>query len=290
MFERIENGSRGLSIVRGTTPDGGHFTVHEQGAHISAWSPSGDSAEVLFASGYARFEPLVAIRGGIPISFPWFANGRKDNKHPAHGFARLARWQLVEGRESGGLVTLRWRLDHTMVPPVEGVDPDRNRFELTCTQVFGRELTVSLQVRNADDQPLVVEEALHTYFRVGDSRRVSVHGLAGTEYLDKTTGTWDTQIGPITFEGETDRVHWSPEPVEIHDPVLGRRIRLTTANSDNTVVWNPWAEQAAELSDLGDDEWQQFVCVESANVRDRALHLNPGQAHELTLTISVLEL
>lgn len=290
MFERLEDGHHGLSIVRGTTPDGGRFTVHEQGAHITEWTPAGEEP-VLFTSAYARFEPRVAIRGGIPICFPWFANGRKDNKSPAHGFARLAIWQLLEGRENDGVTTLQWRLDQTMIPRVDGIDPDRNRFELTCTQTFGTDLRASLRIHNTDDLPLVVEEALHTYLRVGDVRRAAVLGLAGTEILSRRTGDWDTQIGPVTFAEEVDQIHWvSGGVTEIHDPVLGRRIVQTTSNSANAVVWNPWAENAAELKDLGDDEWTEFVCVETANVRNKAIHLNPGQAHELDLTIVVVPL
>ncbi|WP_432559561.1 D-hexose-6-phosphate mutarotase [Granulicoccus sp. GXG6511] len=289
MFERTIDPD-GWGRCQGITSTGGRFTVHDHGAHITEWTPTPGAEPVLWTSPTARFAPNVGIRGGIPICFPWFANGRKDNKSPAHGFARLATWQLLEGVERDGGTTLRWRLDETMIPKLDGIDPERNRFELEVTQVFGADLQVRLALRNTDDVPLVVEEALHTYLTVGDVRRVSVHGLAGTEYLDKLTKAYNTQIGPVGFDGEVDRIYWVKNPIEVHDPVLNRRLVLTTHRSDNTIVWNPWVDKTAEFADMPDDAWQSMVCVETANVRDRAVHLNPGQSHELSLTLTVADL
>ena len=33
------------------------------------------------------------------------------------------------------------------------------------------------------------------------------------------------------------------------------------------VVWNPWEESAAKMSDFGDDEFPRMVCVEAAQGR-----------------------
>lgn len=290
MFERFEASPGELGHCTGSIPGGGRFTVYDQGAHITEFVPRPGADPVLYLSQKSFFEPQIAIRGGIPISFPWFANGRNENKSPAHGFARLARWQLLDGQESGGLTTLRWHLDESLIPRVEGVDPERNKFELTCTQVFGPELRITLRTRNTDDIPLVIEQALHTYYAVGDVRETTVHGLGGVDYLDKLTNRYDTQIGPVDFTGEVDRVYSTSGITEIHDPVLGRRIIVQTRNSDTTVVWNPGQENAEGTRDMGDDDWKRFVCVETANVRSRAIHLNPGQAHDLELSISVAEL
>lgn len=289
MFERIFDPS-GWGSCRGSTPGGGRFEVHDHGAHITQWVPSADASPVLWTSPTAKFEPTVAIRGGIPICFPWFGTGRKTNKYPAHGFARLARWQLLEGRETNGVTTLRWLLDETMIPRLDGIDPDRNRFEITATQTFDSQLTIVMRLRNTDNVPLVVEQALHTYLHVGDIRRASVHGLGGKEFFDQIRRNFDTQIGAVEFTRELDRIYWVDDTVEVHDPVLRRRIVLDTHNSETTVVWNPWAEKTAGLSDMPDDAWESMVCVETSNVRNKAVHLNPGQAHELRLTLSVADL
>lgn len=288
MFQRIERNGDQFGRVSGDIPGGGRFTVWDQGAQITDWRP-GD-VPVLWLSEYARFEPQVAIRGGMPISFPWFADGRKANKSPAHGFARLSNWQLMRAEETNRVTLLEWRLIPAMLPEIPGVDPDRNRFDLRCIQHFDSELTVSFRIRNTDDHPLVVEEALHTYFHVGDVRQVSIHGLGGAEYLDKLTGAYDTQVGPVTVNGQIDRIFWSRELVEIHDPVLNRRIIIDGLGSANTVIWNPGPEKTRQMTDFGDDEWTRMVCVESANIRDKVRHLNPGQTHELTLKIRLAEL
>ena len=289
MFERhIDPDGRGR--CQGTTPTGGRFTVYDHGAQITEWVPAAGAEPVLWTSERARYDERSAIRGGIPICFPWFSAGRNGNKSPSHGFARLARWQLLDGQEKDGLIGLRWQLDQQMIPRIDGIDPDRNRFEVHCTQVFGADLQIKLRIRNTDDVPLVVEEALHTYFFVSNIHNTEVQGLAGMEYLDQLTGTYNTQIGTVRFTDEVDRIYWVTDTIEVHDPVLGRRITLTTHNSENTVVWNPWADKSAELSDMPDDAWTNMVCVETANVRNKAVHLNPGQAHELFLTLSVSDL
>ena len=64
--------------------------------------------------------------------------------------------------------------------------------------------------------------------------------------------------------------------------------RTEKVNSDTTVVWNPWAEQAAVMSDFGNDEWQQMVCIEGSNVQAAAIALNPGEEHTLRVTLSAV--
>jgi glucose-6-phosphate 1-epimerase len=75
--------------------------------------------------------------------------------------------------------------------------------------------------------------------------------------------------------------------VEIADPVLHRRIRLTKQNSRTTVVWNPWSTGAQSLADLGDDEWRAMACVEASNMRAYAVDLAPGQQHIMKTVIQV---
>lgn len=94
----------------------------------------------------------------------------------------------------------------------------------------------------------------------------------------------------MVFTGEVDRIYWADNQLEVHDAALNRRIVLTTHNSRNAVVWNPWVEKTASFQDMPDDAWEEMVCVETANVLDKAVHLNPGQSHQLTLTLAVADL
>ncbi|GAB3710860.1 D-hexose-6-phosphate mutarotase [Mariniluteicoccus flavus] len=294
MFERIEETVTQLGHCQGTvpaTPNGddsasaGRFKVFDHGAHITTWSP--DATPVLFLSGEALFQAGKAIRGGIPICFPWFADGRDGHAKPAHGPARLARWRLDHVDEVDGVTSLEWRLDEADLVGLPGADAAPRHFEAICRQRFGDRLEVAFSVRNTGEASFGFETALHTYFHVGDVERVSLDGLAGSDFLDKVTGATDTQRGAVTFTGETDRVYDSTATVTIVDPALGRRIVVEKENSATTVVWNPGAEKARGIADLADAEWRQFVCVETANAGEAAIRLTPGESHVMRLVVGV---
>jgi D-hexose-6-phosphate mutarotase len=96
-----------------------------------------------------------------------------------------------------------------------------------------------------------------------------------------------TQTEPVlTFAGPTDRPYLNTtSPVVVDDPVLDRRVTVTKANSNTTVIWNPWADHG--LIDISGDGWRQMLCVESANAADNALQLQPRAAHVMETTISI---
>jgi glucose-6-phosphate 1-epimerase len=59
------------------------------------------------------------------------------------------------------------------------------------------------------------------------------------------------------------------------------RTSLAKENSFTTVVWNPWVQKAGAMSDFGDAEWRQMICIEASNVSDFAVILAPGQQHRM---------
>jgi D-hexose-6-phosphate mutarotase len=92
---------------------------------------------------------------------------------------------------------------------------------------------------------------------------------------------------PVTFPGEVDRVYVdTTAPCVIEDPILSRKIRIEKSGSLTTVVWNPGREKGPAVRDLG-DAWKNFVCVETAACRPRALDLAPGARHQMGAMISV---
>jgi glucose-6-phosphate 1-epimerase len=148
---------------------------------------------------------------------------------------------------------------------------------------------MELVMTNSGDVPLRYEAALHTYFRIGDVNKVRVRGLDGVSYIDKVdSNRVKPQSGDVTLTGETDRVYLNTAgTVELDDPVLRRRIHIAKENSLATVVWNPGAAKAKAMSDLGDDEWQRFACVETCNVGDYAVTLSPGAQHAMKVIYSL---
>jgi glucose-6-phosphate 1-epimerase len=267
--------------------------VYLQGAHLTHWQPAGHKP-VLFLSERSAFAPGKAIRGGVPIIFPWFGprtatseNPRTDG--PSHGFARTALWDLSFAAVAGDDLHLTFTLGPSEISRGLGFD----HFRLAYQLVLGRELRMLLTIANQSATPLHMEEALHTYLSVGDARQVRISGLADTEFIDKTDNFQHKhqteQVLKLT--GETDRPYLNTEQtVTLDDPVLHRRIAVSKSNSKMTVVWNPWSALSASLADMTPDGWQQMTCIETANAATNSLTLQPGEHHTMEAIITVQEL
>ncbi|QLP98767.1 MAG: D-hexose-6-phosphate mutarotase [Rhodoblastus sp.] len=269
------------------------YRVFDHGAHACAWGPEG-GRPVLWMSSRAILDGRAAIRGGVPVCFPWFGGGPSGTMKPAHGFARLATWRLAsvaDSVEREGRLVVDYRLDERMVAP----QPDfPHRFEAGLRVEFARDyLQIDLEVKNTGDKEFAFEEALHSYLAVGDVRRVHVEGLDGASYLDKAPGApapLAMQTGPIEIVGETDRVYLSSGSVSVVDPALGRRLVVTKGGSAQTVVWNPWVAKSKAMADFGDDEWMGMICVEAVNALDHAARVSPGASHRMWQRIAVAPL
>lgn len=258
--------------------------VYDYGAHVAAWAPRSERPVIWMPEKPVMRED-VAIRGGIPICFPWFGKGAEGNREPKHGLARLSRWLLVDSflDETEHTHQLTYRL----TPKRMGTD---DSFETQFKVCFGEELSLALTVTNTGAEDYRYEAALHTYLAVGDVTRVEVLGLDESSYTDWTVAPPEKkrQSLAITFDGGTvDRVFDSSGPVTVEDPNNARRIVVRKEGSANTVVWNPGVEGARDMADMGDEEWQRFVCVEAANCGTNAVTLAPGESHTLSQTLSV---
>ena len=264
--------------------------IFHQGAHIANFQPVGTAESVLFVSADSLFRPATAIRGGVPVIFPWFGPHPEKSELPAHGFVRTKRWELEEATESAaGVVRTVWIIS----------DDEESRtlwphsFRLRLTIEAAEALHMVLQVENTSPEPFTFEEALHTYLTVSDAREIRIRGLNGVEYLDKTAAMERKREREqsIRITGETDRIYLDTESAcYIDDPGFARTIEVSKSGSKTTVLWNPWIGRAAALSDFGDDEWQQMVCIETTNAADNVITLAPGATHQMTATIRVLPL
>lgn len=283
---RICEGNGGLPRIRIT---GSHAEgeIYLHGAQVTSWKPAG-SDEVLFLSTKSRWQEGQAIRGGIPICFPWFRAKVDDPKAPAHGFVRTKSWDLesmVEDK-SGVRVTMFTESDAQTRRfwPAE--------FRLVHSVVFGSELVLELTCTNTGKTDLQFEEALHTYNRVADVAYVRLQGLDKLHFLDNTDSNAEKiQQGEVEIASATDNAFLGTQDgVDLIDPELHRRIRLQKSKSLTTVVWNPWRDGAARLTDLGDGEWTQFLCVEASNILAASVSLAPGEEHKITAVLSVAKL
>jgi glucose-6-phosphate 1-epimerase len=283
---RFEEGPGGLTrAVISTSAADAEIYLH--GAHITQWKPQG-AEPVLFLSSKSFYEPGKAIRGGVPVIFPWFGPRADGKTGPMHGFARTMEWAVESAAlDKDDNFEIALVLESNEVTRGFGYDGFHLRFRAT----IGRTLAMKLEVRNDGAQPLVFQEALHTYFAIGDVYRVRVSGLEGAVYLDKTEGFQRKRQGsdPIRITKETDRVYVNTTSTcVIGDPAIGRRILIEKSGSEATVVWNPWDEKIKTFTDMSPEDWKRMICVETANAGDHSIHLAPGASHTLSATIRAI--
>lgn len=271
--------------------------VFAHGGHVASWTPllPGPAAPRpgLHLSPKSAFDRKKAIRGGVPVCFPWFGpranDPRPDGKaSPAHGFARTALWQVqsVTLEENG-----RVRLEMLLKSNDDTKALWEADFEATLIASLGHTLQVTLEVRNTGSDELDYEEALHTYLEVGDVEKVQLLGLEGTKYVDKVDGAQQKQSGrgPLMLRDETDSVfHGTKSAVTIVDPLLGRHLKVEKTGSMSTVVWNPWLVKAQAMPDVGGEAWRSFVCVEAANTGPHRVMLPAGAVHATSTRVSVI--
>lgn len=227
-----------------------------QGAHLLSWKPQGED-EALWLSGNTPFKNGVALRGGVPICWPWFGPVAQQGL-PAHGFARNMAWTLKAHNEDDKGVVLTFEL-HSSEASRQYWPHD---FTLFARYKLGKTCEIELEAHGDFE----TTSALHTYFNVGDIHVVKVSGL-GDRFIDKVNNAQEDALtdGVQTFPDRTDRVYLNPEACSvIHDSALNRTIEVIHHHHTNVVAWNPGPALSASMTDMPDDGYKTFVCVESA--------------------------
>jgi len=280
--ERVQE--HGQPAVRVTT-ESATGLVFLQGAHVAAWQPT-RAKPVIYMSENAVYAPGKALRGGVPICFPWFGAHAEHKEYPAHGFARARNFEYRGARRGANGDT---ELEFALESDEQTRAFFAHDFTARLRVAFGKKLGLEFSVTNRDSQPFTFEEALHSYFHVADVTQTSVRGLEGARYVDKVREQSVFTEGPreLRFIAETDRVYESAASCTIVDPVGERSLVIEKEHSGATVVWNPWRERAAQMSDLGAAAWPTMLCVESANVGKSRVALAAGETHRLAVHVSV---
>jgi glucose-6-phosphate 1-epimerase len=258
-----------------SAPDGAHAELTLQGAHVLSWVPAA-GGEQLFLSRTSAYLPGVAIRGGVPVIFPQFA-GR--GPLPKHGFARTLPWELLSSE--GGLAVLALQDS----PATRAIWPYAFRLEYRV-ELGGQELAMRLRVVNTGTQAFSFTAALHTYLRVEDVRRVAVEGLKGLRYADSAHAEQESleQNERVTFPGELDRIYFGTQsPVYLIQK--DRSLTVQAEGFTDTVIWNPGPAKGTALADLQPGGYLEFVCIESAAIR-QAVQLEPGGAWQVAQALT----
>lgn len=278
----------------------GMATVALHGAHLLSWVPAGQR-EVLWLSPLALPEP-AAIRGGVPVCWPWFARQGAPLNGAQHGPVRSLPWQVSSIHTSSddairlSLVPVAQAVPDTQAPALGDLF---STLQVSLTLSLCDTLQQTLHTRNLGNQPFVLTQALHSYFAVGDARQVGIDGLVGLAYSDSLRdGAPAVQHMPFALEQACDRIYHhgnlaSPAPEHrytVVDPLWQRRIHIDTGGSQSVVVWNPGADRALQMADVPDDGWPGFFCVETTNAGPDTITLAPGAAHALRQTLSTAPL
>lgn len=273
------------SIIAEIKSDTSTARVSLYGAQVLSFIPHGQT-DLLFVSEQSFYQDGKAIRGGIPVCWPWFGAHPSDPTKPSHGLARLSHWNVLHTSLENGAVILKMQLRSSN----ETLKLWPFSFEAVITVKVSQSLRVEMVTKNTGDQDFSITGALHSYFNVNDCETIHIEGLHGCTYLDDVNGQEAIQREEeLQLIGEVDRCYMHTEAdCRIHDPGYDRTIRIRKWGSQTTVVWNPGGELAEKMKDLGHAEYQKMVCVEAANARNDEIRITPGQAHRLATEIQII--
>ncbi|MXN87798.1 D-hexose-6-phosphate mutarotase [Pasteurella canis] len=222
----------------------GTAQISLQGAHLFSWKPAGIEQDVIWLSEIEPFQQGHAIRGGIPICYPWFG----PVKSPSHGTARIRLWQLTGYQIEAQQVQLEFGLfseDHLIEAKINMI------FSQQCELIFthyGQE---------------IAQVALHSYFNIGDIQQIEVQGLPTTA-VSNITKALENVPSPRTISENVDSTyHIDNARTAILDNKLQRIITIEHHNASDVVLWNPWHKATSGMSESG---YKTMVCVETGRI------------------------
>lgn len=240
------------------------------GGQVLAWQPVNEKP-VFWLSENAIFEQGTAIRGGIPLCWPWFGPYQASSGETAgnHGFARQRNWQLDEVTIEKNSVTVTLFLsglnDHPLWP---------HQYQLKQQLIFSKQFEQRLFISNLSSKAFEYSAALHSYFAVSAPENIKVPPLSAFPFDDKVTGKAQQLTALENCSGEVDRIYYSNEVCSIEDKQWQRTINVSSTNCQQWVLWNPGAELANKMKDLHVGAENEFVCLEAANTNVHVVEAN----------------
>ncbi len=275
-LKELDNGFTYIEIAN----EKAEAKVALQGAHVYHYQRNGE-APLLWRSEASTFEPGKAIRGGIPVCWPWFGTS-PDPALPQHGFARTTLWNLIGANDSDPEET---KIILRLQTSDETLSLWPHYFDLYLHITVSENLTLALTTINREKSAFELTSALHTYFAISRIEDVHIKGLDGKPYFDALSGTSHVQAGDITIDKEVDRVYQKADrQIKLVD--IDRVITLENEGSDSLIIWNPWIEKCAGMSAMKPDSYMTMLCIETANAREDRQMVEAGEAHMLKAVIT----
>ncbi|KAK8631453.1 hypothetical protein V6N13_028241 [Hibiscus sabdariffa] len=241
-----------------THPSGSSAEVLLYGSQVVSWKNE-RREELLFMSSKQTIRsclrpPGAVYRSAFPRNRMWSVDSDPSPLPPANN------------QSSVNLVSKSTDEDLKIWP---------HSFELRLHIMLGPgKLTLIPRVRNTDNKAFSFMFALRNYLSVSDISEVRVEGLETLDYFDNLSkrDRFTEQADAITFDGKFERVYLStPRKIAVIDHEKKRTFELWKDGMPDAVVWNPWDKKAKALPDLGDEDYQSMLCVDSAAIETRVV-------------------
>jgi glucose-6-phosphate 1-epimerase len=245
------------------------------GGQVLSYQPQPEQ-ELLWLSTQATWHNQSPIRGGVPICWPWFGPFSaqltpqrpldKQQQYANHGVVRNRLWQLEQQHVLNNGIQVELSIMVNDLPYVAG------SFKLRLTVTLTESLDITL---NCDSQ-ILQQAALHTYFNITDLAQTTISPLP-QRYQDSLSQLFvNTDSKILTINQEVDRIYAQSGPnIQLANP--SQHVLVQQQNHDATVVWNPWQEKFAKLTDTNNNDYLNFVCIESARLTLTASPLTLSQ-------------
>ena len=242
----------------------GQGSISLYGGQVLSWQPSGQQP-VFWLSDTSHYSSGKAIRGGVPLCWPWFGGEVKLsdgelNQVSNHGFARQKQWDIAE------IEVLAASVKITLVLSGESCSPYwPAAFELKQTLLFDESFHQTLTMTNQSNKTVEYTGALHSYFCVGNPQKSDIPMLSEQFYDDKINGCNKQKSVLNNCMGPIDRIYHNNDSMFIVDHEWQRKIEVTSQGCENWVLWNPGSKDAKNMADVHTDGEYEFVCLEAAN-------------------------
>ncbi len=278
---RLARNEHGVEFLIVERPEG-NALISLLGAQLLHFAPK-NQPNWLWLSKTSKFDGSRAIRGGVPLCWPWFgpSPARVGLGKPQHGFARTSTWQLDGISESRENTLIHLSLSTSDAS--RAIWP--HEFELEMDILLGESVTLLLTSRNSGTTPWTYSGALHSYFEIAKPEAVRVNGL-GARYIDQLDNASIKPGGLFTLDQPVDRIYDQPKDnitLERGHPTL----TLHNHNADSVVVWTPWLN-GANMPDFDDEGWRSMLCVETAITSPTGVTLAPEEEHSLCVRIEAV--
>lgn len=235
----------------------------------------GSGFEILYLSPLVSLYPDNPIRGGIPLMFPQFGDSGPLRKH---GFVRDLQWTLVAENDDALGKSISYVLD------IKATDSPDWPFDASLqmdAQIGLDFFTIALSIVNKGDQAFTFTGGFHPYFAISSRKDIQVNGLEALPFRDSFPGE---NAYVLNGDGLVERQYMGDADIQFYNG--SHLLKITSSGFDSWMVWNPGREGATRISDLPNEDWDRFICIEPIILAEPKTLL-PGDAFNGEMVVSV---